>query len=243
MKTRSQSLKEIQKEVVAQFEKTSNALSMVNKYSNNSMYSLEEMVSTNYDYTTIKGSFEKTTLEGFEINISKIYRVRRRLRARKSDNLLLFHGTNSQNALGILEEGFKPSTGGKYGPGVYLTDCSSCAGRFSARKVAGCHDDLNDNLLFIFVNEIFESESLEEIVVKKELASEPGTFRKNQFEHYIKEGTAKKHSVKSFEKDSGGRKIKSCASSEEEFENYYVCDEKLVIPRYLIQCFPVVFVR
>ena len=34
----------------------------------------------------------------------------------------------SNIVLGILEEGYKPSTQGKLGPGVYLTESLKCAG-------------------------------------------------------------------------------------------------------------------
>ena len=243
MKTRARTLEEKlqqNKKLVAKVEKASNALNMVDKYSNNFMYSLEAMASTNDDYKIIKDSFEKTTLKRLKVDISKIYRVRKRLRPRKSDNLLLFHGTNRRNAVGILEGGFMPSTKGKHGRGVYLTDSSYCAVRFSRKKsykksYERRDDFVNDSVFFIFVNEIFESESLEEVFRRKELIRRPGTSQKNKFIHYIKEGS--KHSVEEFSKDSSGKKIKSSAMSKEEMQNYYVCHEELVVPRYLIQCF------
>ena len=42
----------------------------------------------------------------------------------KSNNLMLFHGTKQKFTSGILKEGFKNSTNGWYGQGVYMTLCS-----------------------------------------------------------------------------------------------------------------------
>ena len=53
---------------------------------------------------------------------------------KKSDNILLFHGTSVTNAVGILEKGFKSSTSGLHGPGVYLTASSHLAMEYSFKK-------------------------------------------------------------------------------------------------------------
>ena len=60
--------------------------------------------------------------------------------------------------------------------------------------------------------------------------------RKNPFEKYILEGTDVKIPNECYEEDSNGRKIKVCNGNVKDEWNYYVCDEKLVVPRYLIQC-------
>ena len=88
------------------------------------------------------------------------------------------------------------------------------------------------------MNEILESESLEEIVVEEKVMGKTASPRKNQFEKYIGSRTAEMNAATD-EQDSSGRKIRISAPSEAEFENYYVCHQKFVIPRYLIQCFPV----
>ena len=38
----------------------------------------------------------------------------------KSNNLMLFHGTDEKGANGILKEGFKNSSFGRFGQGVYM---------------------------------------------------------------------------------------------------------------------------
>ena len=126
-----------------------------------------------------------------------------------------------------------------------MTESSSCAIEFAERKVkyngpdySDWNPDVNDNLFFIFVNEILESEMLKEIVVKetkKHITTDP---RENQFEKYIKRGAAVKRSDETYERDSNGRKIKYAASRKTELNNFYVCHENLVVPRYLVQCFP-----
>ena len=79
------------------------------------------MESTNDDYKLIKKSFEDPRKK---VEAHKIYRVKQRISdgtdEKKSDNML-FHGTNIDGAVGILEKGFKPSKGGSFGPGVYLS--------------------------------------------------------------------------------------------------------------------------
>ena len=233
---------ETSKSITASFEMPSAALNMVGKYAENSVFALQEMVSTNDDYILIKKCFEETTLNDYELNISKIYRVGKHgeTSEQKSDNLMLFHGTSRVNAVGILEEGFKPSSRGKHGPGVYLTDISSCAGDYSLKKCL--KNVLNpyskDLLMFIFLNEILESEKIEEIVVEIEIPGKTASPRKHQFEKYVKKGTAKKHSDDTHEQDSNGRKLRTFAPSEAERKNYFVCHEKFVVPRYLIQCYP-----
>ena len=58
--------------------------------------------------------------------------------------------------------------------------------------------------------------------------------RKNRFERYIYWMSMIKSSVDYFETDSRGRRIKICDGSAEDNYNHFVCDEKLVVPRYLI---------
>ena len=119
-----------------------------------------------------------------------------------------------------------------------MTESSSCAGDFSLNKVVCNKWNLKDGLLFIFINEILESEKIEEIVVEEKFTPKTDSPRKNQFEKYVIKGTAQKHSVDTYEQDSNGRKLRTFAPSEAEWYNYFVCHEKFVVPRYLIQCFP-----
>ena len=200
--------------IFAQLKSTSTTFGMVDKYDKNSKYTLNEMVSTNDDYMLIKKYFEETmsNVPMFQCQISKIYRVliRDKTSERKSDNILLFHGTTSKNAVGILEEGFKSSIQGKHGPGVYLTEFSSCAVNFAVEKIISIIfnnllADINDNLTFIFVNEILESEKLEEIVVEKTVTGKTASPRKNRFEKYIRRGTAAMNSAATDEQDISGQ--------------------------------------
>ena len=177
--------------IFAQLKSATTDFNMIDKYDNNSIYALEEMASTNDDYILIKKCFEGTTSNVPEAITSKIYRVVRcgsgETSERKSDNLMFFHGTSSKNAIEILDKGFKPTIQGKNGHGVYLTEFASCAVSFAGWKIVKNilrNADMDDNLLFIFVNEILQSEKLEDL------------------------------------------------------NNFYVCHEQFVIPRYLIQCFP-----
>ena len=231
--------------IFARLKSASTTFDMVYKYDKNSMYTLKRMASTNDDYKLIKKYFEETS-DAPQAQISKIYRVTKRgsvgTREQKSDNLMLFHGTSSKNAIGILEKGFKPSIEGKHGPGVYLTEFSSCAELFAKQKIINNilrNGNINNNLEFIFVNEILESKTLEEIVVEKSVTHRTASPRKNQFEKYIRSGTAKMNYDATDEQDSNGMKIRISAPSEAELHNYYVCHEKLVVPRYLIHCFPI----
>ena len=66
------------------------------------------------------------------------------------------------------------------------------------------------------------------------VADNTSNHRKNQFEKYVIRGTAQKHSVDTYEPDSNGRKLRTHAPSAEEWNNYFVCHEEFVVPRYLI---------
>ena len=219
--------------------------------SENSEYFIEEMSPKQKDYKLIKKCFKDTMLKHYgsrqttlEVVEIKIYRVNKRNNnekiEQKSNNLLLFHGTCCKNSVGILNEGFKPSIEGIYGPGVYLTESSFRAVDFSQIKsreeLDECFDEHNRKVSFVFVNEILDSDKLKVINAKDKVkVTFTKTPRKNQFEKYIKSGCDKniKHT---YQKDSKERNIKSSKANILEEYNYYVCEEKLVIPRYLIQC-------
>ena len=250
----------------------SDIMNMVDKYDEDSMYVLEEIPSTDDDYKLIKKCFTEKTYNlimysYYETLTMKIYRVNKRSSAettnQKSDNLMLFHGTTHDNAVGILEKGFKPSTKGLHGPGVYMTASSGRARVFSRRNI---FDLFKRKESTVVVNEIVESETLEEVVPKRfyfsilvlSLATTIGPYffdnfvllliifvgisisnkhkcpRRNRFERYIY-GIAGKNVDGNFEKDSNGRKIKISNVGIKDWTNDYVCDEKMVIPRYLIQ--------
>ena len=76
----------------------------------------------------------------------------------KSKNLMLFHGTKVNPAL-ILHKRFKNSRKGKFGRGVYMTDCSDFATNFAKSN-------------YIFVNEVLESQNL--LTIVHEYRGHPG---------------------------------------------------------------------
>ena len=201
---------------------------MVDKYAENSKYIVEEMESSNDDYKLIKKSFEGTIdATKYNVETHKIYRVNERnsgeKQQQKSDNMLLFHGTNRKNAIGILEEGFRPSTNGRYGPGVYHTSVPDTAHFYSFSgtnlyKIENNGEEQNV-LLCVFVNEILDLEKLKK-----------GT-------KYIVNGTGKNDLYKTFEKDSNGRKIRTFQTVGRDYFSHCVCNKKFVIPRYFIELF------
>ena len=215
---------------------------MVGKYARNSKYFVGEMESTDYDYKLIKKSVKDSVFGHYKVDIHKIYRVIERgsdeTSQQKSDNLLLFHGTTRKNAVGILEKGFKASTGGLYGPGVYLTASSNVALSYSVmrtnrRKIksnvgqTSSAEKLN-TLLGVFVNEILESEMLN-------LVDSENQRHKSQFARYIVKGTAKKSSDENYEEDSNGRRIRTSRGNKGDHSNHYVCRKRFVIPRCYIE--------
>ena len=76
------------------------------------------------------------------------------------------------------------------------------------------------------------------MAVNKGITGKSDSPCNNQVEKYIKKGNAKKKFNESYEQDSDARYIKNSALSREDYENDYVCHEKFVVPRYLIQCVP-----
>ena len=176
-----------------------------------------------------------------EVETHKIYRVieRNSDERSKQNNKLLFHGTNIDSGLGILEEGFKPSSRGKFGSGVYLTASSRCAVKYSVSKTCE-HYGINksktlppDVLLNIIVSEVLESNKLklEVIECKKNKGCKPRT---HQFEKYIVKGTAEADLDDTYEEDSNERQIRTSREKQQDYWNHYVCHENFVIPRYLI---------
>ena len=67
------------------------------------------------DYHTNNGKFRLS-------NIHRVVPNRNDALQRASSNRLLFHGTQCYSVINILNQGFIPSTNGRYGKGVYLTN-------------------------------------------------------------------------------------------------------------------------
>ena len=142
------------------------------------------------------------------------------------------------------------------GPGVYLTERPLCVILFSVckngeneaykkwKENTRCGNKIEFKFKkenFIFVNEILESEKLKNKTVSKQNSSPKtdleGKLRKHEFEKYtIEKKNCRTDSIETYENDSYCRKIKVCIGTKEDEQDYYVCHERLVIPRYLIQC-------
>ena len=217
------------------------------KYDRNFKYGLKEMVSTTDDYKLIKKAFE-VTIRNCTVETHKIYRVKQRVSdnssKQKNDNMLLFHGTNLESAVGILKGGFKPTTIGKFGPGVYLTESPSCAVSYTVAKTYNFryydyrhynYDKKQKFLFSIFVNEVLESDTLKIVKYDERKNYHLNEKRENQFEKYIVKGAIERDSDETFEKDSKGTKIRTSPAKERDDSNHYVCHENYVLPRYLIQ--------
>ena len=219
-----------------------NILNSCNKYAK---YVTQEISITDNDYNVIKMCFEGSLLDCDKVKTYKIYRVTKNIKdatiGQKSTNMLLYHGTSLNRAVGILENGFEPSNNGSYGPGVYLTAGSSCAMSYAYQKMFSAGVNYN-TLSFVFVNEILESDKMQKINIDKDGkwitndSERANTINKKEFKKFIKVKSDEKKET--YEEDSDGRKIRSSKQTEADVSNHFVCHEDLIIPRYLIQFFP-----
>ena len=193
------------------------------------MYELHDMEPTSSDYEIISKCFKGTMNMGRPA-IDKIYRVEKRHQkcVEKSDNLMLFHGTSLDSAVGIVNNGFKRSVDGLLGPGVYHTSSSSVATGYSEMK--NCYNkDSRDKLLCVFVNEIIQSEELQ-VFKKVDRAKASKRHFKTCVRWKVYEG-----SKKTYESDGNGRRIMSSLATRADDHNHFVCDVDYVAPRYFIQ--------
>ena len=147
----------------------------------------------------------------------------------KQNNLMLFHGTSSKGVKGILTEGFKNSTKGWFGKGVYMTDCS-----YIARSYCFGMDGFN----YVFVSEVLKSDKLQTFKYGR-YDNMSGKLcdhdykPKHLFEKHIFEGS-QKLTEKDYKKDDQGRKYRNIKVKDKSADDEYVADENLVVPRYLI---------
>ena len=235
-------------------------------YSDNSKYIVEEMESTNDDdYELIRNSFEGGTFKKNELKTHKIYRVKQRNRDETSehtiDNMLLFHGTRLDGVTGILEEGFRPSTRGTFGPGVYLTASPSTAYSYSVTKSRKLNKGIRSNsiqssdsgkpkvLLNVLVNEVLESNKLKVDIYQRNTTHQFARYTTNSI-GWSNNSTigwnkaiTENSSDETHEKDSNGRKIKTSRATLRDQADHYVCNENFVIPRYLIEFYSQAYSR
>ena len=157
----------------------------------------------------------------------------------KTENLLLFHGTSLENSVGIIEEGFRPSEKGRFGPGVYLTASSACAMGYAITRSQDKKLLVPNSIAWgqqppnmmhcVFVNEVLESEKL------KVLEWSDPDSTKYQFAKYLEMGRMEDLEGETHDEDSEGRRIRNSPATQADDYDHYVCREDLVVPRYFIQ--------
>ena len=88
------------------------------------------------DFKFVENFFETTAIKSERIRHLEVLQLYKKVEQNKqkpdgeSKNLMLFHGTKANPAL-ILQIGFISSLGGKFGRGVYMTDCSDFAAHYA----------------------------------------------------------------------------------------------------------------
>ena len=202
-------------------------------------YKHEELSSNSEEYKFVKNFFDTTKLVSEFVRQMptdfKVYNIIEnqptKVLSEKRKNLMLFHGTSSKGIEGILKEGFKNSVKGLFGKGVYMTDCSSSACYWSNIRMEG-----NENS-YIFVNEVLESEKL------LTFEHESSTQQLLQgFQHSTPKHPFEKHEIKQshhiteldYKEDDLGRRYRNVPHNLSSYNDEYIADESLVVPRYLI---------
>ena len=213
----------------------------------NFKYDVEKLESTSeefifveqfYDTTgvikTAKNSLIKATdyeTQGIKLQICKVNENNPiKLADEKSNNLMLFHGTNRKGAEGILKEGFKNSKKGYFGKGVYMSDCSDVASKYAATRFS------NNYCLYVFVNEVLESEKLQTLEFDASTyVRYHDTPLKHPFNKHIHK-SSHQATEKDYKEDHIGRKYRNIGFEHDDSSAYdeYVADESVTIPRYLI---------
>ena len=181
----------------------------------------------NFD-TTLSGTNreEFTNFQIFklvETNPNKVVNEKRK-------NLMLFHGTNKKGAMGILKKGFKNSSEGWFGRGVYMTDCSDVAFNYSYT------DEITTRYSCIFLNEVLESEKLQTFEFNLKDIEEKGwdinTKPNHQFEKHIFKSSTQP-SKEDYKMDNHGRLYRNTPIRENSRLDQYIAEASLTIPRYL----------
>ena len=203
---------------------------------------IETNISFKYEYTKLdpaseefkflKNTFDTTSrvVEDYEqLYHVSIYNVNERDHEKvtgRSSNLMLFHGTNEKGATGILKEGFINSVRGKVGKGVYMTNCSSIACLYSIDRTR--RDAIE---LYVFVNEVLESEKLQTFQFPIRAMQPVSTKPENQFEKHTYESCSQP-TEKDYIVDVLGRRYVN--NLEMHPKDVYIAEASIVIPRYLI---------
>lgn len=174
----------------------------------------------------------------FQIKDFRIYKVLenspRKTEDKKSNNLMLLHGTKKENATGILKTGFRNSESGWFGKGVYMTDCSYTAQDYSIDYSA---DNLGGTRFFnyVFVNEVLESEKLQIHTYDGDIfeMDEDNTAElTHPFQKHVRPHSLQP-TERDYKEDILGRKYRNKKIGSNLLDEF-VADEKITIPRYLI---------
>ena len=203
-------------------------------------YRLEGLDSDFDEFNFVKNFYDTSTYGNNnknygEVKEFRVYRVvatvdENEVKAGR-DNLMLFHGTSKESAIGILRTGFDNSKSGYFGgDAVYLTDCSYIATDYA-------HKDVNKRkkYFFVFVNEIlidYENLKLENFVSFEKRQS-VSTSICSDFIKFVKT-TSVQIEKSQYKTDSSGRLFRNVEVKTASVNDEYCAKAKFVIPRYLI---------
>ena len=203
-----------------------------------SKYKFHELSSDTEEYKFVKNFFD-TTKNTFDMANTaspvdfKMFKILENnplsASEEKRNNLMLFHGTNKKGVEGILKEGFRNSEKGWFGQGVYMTDCSTTAECY-------CLDE--DLKVYVFVNEVFDSEKLKTKPQRKDLFNERKVIdRDTKPEHPFQKHVYRDNqqpNEEDYKEDSIGRKYRNVPHNWMSVLDEYLEDESITIPRYLV---------
>ena len=192
------------------------------------------MLNTSSDeYKLVKYFFDTNCSEANAISDFKVYRIFENnedstVANESRNNLMLMHGTKKENVEGILKKGFINSKEGKFGQGVYMTDCSDVAfHRCLVSRDTGGYK-------YIFVNEVLESEKIKVVNHKFHAFNKADTKPEDKFQKHEMEGS-KQLSEKDYRVDAQGRRYRNVSHNWVIMHDEYLADESITIPRYLIK--------
>ena len=194
----------------------------------------------NFVYTTATKMPKKRIQHHAKFRVHQIYRIDENseieaVRDAKSGNLMLFHGTDKDGVYGVLKKGFMNSLSGKFGEGVYMTDCSMTAYSYGCGKSLYRHK----SHVYLFVNEVCGSEGLQTIEHDYFCAlGGVATEIVHPFCKHIVKYTPQPDES-DYRVDAQGRKYRKTSHlsrfllKNSELDEY-VADESVVVPRYLV---------
>ena len=194
-------------------------------------YDYEKLDPASEEFNFLKETFMSTFLfKGYTgTEVAHMYKVNERNlvknEGKKSNNLMLYHGTNQKGVTGILKEGFRNSEKGWFGKGLYMTDCSEVALGYSNK-------DMNSyDRYFVFVNEVLESEKLQTFNSDSKDITDVSIKTKHQFKKYTNKSSPQP-TIGDYIVDFEGRRYVNTPKRSSSDE--YIAEASVTIPRYLI---------